>query len=98
MANPIKVLLSFMPIFIRQLRDFGAEQGWFTSQNTLKNATIAGNIVLFILKLRKDPVVHQILRKESTLLFSLILRELNRHAAVKGYGIIFEGKQNLTEF
>ena len=90
MAQPIKVFLSFIHIRLTQLREFGAEQGWFTSQETLKNATIAMNIIVFILKLRKDPVVHQILKKEGILLFSLIVRELNRYAAVKGYGVILD--------
>ena len=90
MAKPVYVLLSFIIRKLETLREFGSEHGWKTSQDTLKNSTIAMNILDFILRLRHDPVFNQIVKKEGILPLSLILRELNRYAAVKGYGVILE--------
>lgn len=94
MAKPTYVQLSFKPNRIHRLIDFGKEHLWKTAQDTYKNSTIAMNIIDFILKLRNDPVFSQILRKERILPRSLILRELNRYAAVKGYGVIMESNDD----
>ena len=59
MAKPTHVLLSFIHGRLQKLLDFGREHHMQTSQGTLKNATIAMNIINFILDLRHDPVVDQ---------------------------------------
>ena len=88
MAESKPVLLKFLPHNLKKLVDFGVEHMWKTSFQTYKNATIAMNIIIFILDLRNDPVFSQIVKKEGILPLSLIIRELNRYAAQKGYGII----------
>ena len=90
MAQSVKILLSVTSRKLQKLLNFGAEHGWRTSQQTLKNATIALNIITFMLDLRYDPVFSQIIRKEGIPPLSLILRELNRYAGVRGYGVIKE--------
>lgn len=88
MPKQTRVFLPFMPVRLAKLLDFGKENMWRTSRNTYKYATIAMNIVSFILDLRHDPVFNMIINKEGILPLSLILRELNRYAVKKGYGII----------
>ena len=90
MAESKPVLLKFLPHNFKKLIDFGIEHMWKTRFQTYKNATIAMNIIVFILDLRNDPVFSQIIRKEGISPLSLIIRELNRYSAQKGYGIINE--------
>ena len=85
MAKPTHVLLSFIHGRLQKLLDFGREHHMQTSQGTLKNATIAMNIINFILDLRHDPVVDQILTRERINLWTYIERIHTQYATQKGY-------------
>lgn len=91
MAQSIKVLLSFIHGRLEKMRQIGREHGWRTSQGTLKNATIAMNIIEFILDLRYDPTYVQILDKEGGNLLNLIAKSLHQYAERHGYS---RGKRN----
>ena len=83
MAQSIKVLLSFIHGRLQKILDFGREHHMQTSQGTLKNATIAMNIINFILDFRHDPVVSEILTKERINPWTYIERIHTQYAAKK---------------
>ena len=62
MAKTTQVQLSFIHGRVIKLRDFGRDHRMQTSQGTLKNATIAMNIIDFILDLYYDPLTIRFLQ------------------------------------
>ena len=85
MAESKPVLLKFLPHNFKKLIDFGIEHMWKTRFQTYKNATIAMNIIVFMLDLRNDPVFSQIIRKEGISPLSLIIAGIEQlYARKKG--------------
>lgn len=85
MAKPINVLLSFIHGRLEKMRQIGAEHHMTAANGALKNATIAMNFINFIIDLRHDDTISNIIEKEGVPLLPLIKRTLTQYAASKGY-------------
>ena len=92
MAKSIPVLLSFENHSrLEKMRNIGKEHHMTTQSGELKNATIAMNIINFIIEKRHDPTYSQIIEREGIPILHLMDKALLQYAASKGYKI----KKNL---
>lgn len=80
MASPVNVLLSFIPGRFEELREFGREHKMHSKKGTLKNGTIARNMVDFILDMRHDPTIARIVEREHIPVLSLIEKAMSEYA------------------
>ena len=79
MPKPVQVQLSFIPSRHKKLLDLGREHRMQTSQGTLKSATIAMNLIDFLIELRHTPTIKSILDREGGTLLDLIKRAIHQY-------------------
>lgn len=79
MAKSISVLVTFAHGRLEKLRQIGREEGMHTSKGTLKNATIAMNIIKFVVDLRHDPTIQKIIEKEHMPILNLIKKAMSQY-------------------
>ena len=78
-----KVELSFIPVRIQKLRDFGREHRMHSNKGSLKNATICMKIISFMFDLRADLDVKAYLNEHGGTLLDLILRAIKCYISEK---------------
>ena len=76
-AKPIK--LSFVPVRLKRLLDFGREHRMQARSGVLHPGKIIMDIIEFILDVRDDPDIQSYLDREGGTFIDLILRALKKY-------------------
>ncbi len=79
MPKPAQVQLSFIGGRHKKLIEFGREHRMHTSHGTLKSAAITMNVADFLIDLRHNPEITEILDREGGTLLDLIQRALHQY-------------------
>ena len=74
-----KVKLSFIPIKLRRLLEFGREHRMQSRDGSLKPGKIIMDIIDFFLDIRQDADIQKYLKRHGGTMLDLILRALKRY-------------------